>query len=84
MSSRIDGAASRRGDGLVLGRPGIYHYATTHDYRPSTAYGYGQQVDTLCRRTSGIVYDETGLRQMWPNDRLCWFCEKAAKPLERA
>lgn len=73
------GKLTGRGEGLVLGRPGIYHYAETHDHAPSTQYGFGQTVDSLCHRTSGIVYAENGIRNLWPNDRLCFFCETAAR-----
>lgn len=69
-------AASVRGEGIVLGRPGVNHYTMPHDYRASTEYGYGTTVEALCGRTSGIAYDEGLVSRMFPEDRICKFCER--------
>lgn len=78
MREPTSSAACARGEGLVLGSPGVYHYATAHDHGVSGHYGYGAQVMALCERTSGIAYREDTLRNMFPDDRLCKFCERAA------
>jgi hypothetical protein len=72
----VSDAAQGRGEGLVLGRPGVVHFAAPHDHRPSASYGFGPTVDALCGRTSGIVYNEDTLRNLWPEDRVCKFCER--------
>jgi hypothetical protein len=70
-------AASRsKGEGMIFGSLGIYHHPAAHDLHPSSNYGYGHAVETLCGRTNGIVYEER-MRGLYPNDRLCKFCARA-------
>lgn len=67
---------TERGKGQVLGSPGVYHYAAPHQNHPSTQYGFGAIVESLCGRTTGISYNEDTLHNLFPEDRLCKWCAR--------
>jgi hypothetical protein len=71
------GTRTTLGTGRILGKPGVYHLPKAHDYTPSRWYENQGTTESLCGRTSGVVYADT-LANLWPDDRLCKLCERRA------
>lgn len=77
-SDASDRRTPGRGEGIIYGGRGVYHYPVAHDLRPlSTDLGYGHTADALCGRARGIVYAES-MKNLWPSDQPCKRCVKAA------
>lgn len=68
----------KRGEGRVLSAPGVYHYPSSAARLPAVnaLRVRRESVDSLCGVTSGIVYNEDTLHNLFTDERLCRRCER--------